>query len=140
MKRYLPSGMLIAQIAPLDQYLPARARQAGATAHKGAGAGPGLLHQHARLAAVPPLEVDHLPLGNAHQQRLRHPFVVDVGLAYPLHQVLCVLFRTWNDRKTLKEQDVADTCSPADTEGGSAEGLPGRECVVLADRCRYAAD
>lgn len=97
--RYLPGGMLIAKVAPLDQHLPAGPRQAGAAADEGAGLGPSLLHQHARLAAIPPLEVDHLALGNAHEQGLRHPLVVDVGLAYPLHQVLCLLLGAWSDSK-----------------------------------------
>ena len=81
------------KVTPLDQHLPARARQAGPAAHEGAGLRPCLLHQHTRLAAIPPLEVDDLALSYAHEQRLRHPFVVDVGLAYPLHQVLCILLR-----------------------------------------------
>ena len=98
---YLPGGMLIAKVAPLDQNLPAGARQAGAAADEGAGLGPGLLHQHARLAAIPPLEVDDLALGDTHEQGLRHPLIVDVGLAYPLHQVLCLLLRAWHVSKPL---------------------------------------
>ena len=98
---YLPGGMLIAKVAPLDQHLPAGPRQAGAAADEGAGLGPSLLHQHARLAAIPPLEVDHLALGNARKQGLGHPLVVDVGLAYPLHQVLCLLLRAWNDNRPV---------------------------------------
>lgn len=89
--RYLPGGMLIAKVAPLDQHLPAGPRQAAAAADEGAGLGPCLLHQHAGLAAIPPLEVDHLALGDAHEQGLRHPLIVDVGLAYPLHQILGLL-------------------------------------------------
>lgn len=85
----------MSEVTPLDQHLPARARQAGAAAHEGAGLRPRLLHQHARLTAIPPLEVDDLALGYTHEQRLRHPFIVDVGLAYPFHQVLCVLLRPW---------------------------------------------
>lgn len=85
--------MVIAKVAPLDQNLPAGARQAGAAADEGAGLGPSLLHQHARLAAISPLEVGKFALGNTHEQGLRDPLVMDVGLAYPFHQVLCLLLR-----------------------------------------------
>lgn len=64
---YLPGGIIIAKAAPLDQNLPAGARQAGAAADEGTGLGPRLLHQHAWLTAIPPLEVDDLALGDAHK-------------------------------------------------------------------------
>lgn len=125
-ERYLPGGMLVAKVAPLDQDLPAGPRQAGAAADEGAGLGPGLLHQHAWLAAIPPLEVDHLALGNAHEQRLRHPLVVDVGLADPLHQILCLLLGAWNDSKpVLKRQEAAGVELQLVGGKGSAKGLPG---------------
>ncbi|KAA6427877.1 MAG: hypothetical protein FRX49_02539 [Trebouxia sp. A1-2] len=44
------------------------------------------LRESARLTAVPPLEVDNLALGNAQEQRLWNPLIVDVGFTYPLHQ------------------------------------------------------
>ena len=76
--------MFIAQVAPLDQNLPARSTQAGAAANEPAGLRPGCLGQIARLAAMPPLEVDHLAPGNAHEQGFGYPLIVDVGLANPL--------------------------------------------------------
>ena len=129
--KYLPGGVLIAEVAPLDQNFPAGARQAGAAAYESAGLGPSLLHQHAGLAVISPLEVDDLALGNAHEQGLRHPFVVDVGLAYPLHQVLCLLPRAWHDSKPL----LGTGTGVAKTSGVEVEMLNscqagGRNCWV----------
>ena len=45
------------------------------------------------VAAIAPLEIDDLALGEAQQQRLRNPLVVDVGLAHIFHQVFSILFR-----------------------------------------------
>ncbi len=86
--------MFIAQVTPLDQHLPAGPRQAGPPAYEPAGLRPCRLCESARLTAVPPLEVDNLALGNAQEQRLRDPLIVDVGFTYPLDQVLSFLFRT----------------------------------------------
>ena len=91
----LPCGMLVAQVTPLDQHLPARAREAGPAAYESAGLCPSWLCQHARLTAIPPFEVDDLALGNAQEQRLGDPLIVDVGFANPLHQILSILLRTW---------------------------------------------
>ena len=91
----LPCGMLVAQVTPLDQHLPARAREAGPAAYESAGLCPSWLCQHARLTAIPPFEVDDLALGNAQEQRLGDPLIVDVGLANPLHQILSILLGTW---------------------------------------------
>jgi hypothetical protein len=90
----LPGGMFIAQVTPLDQHLPAGPRQAGPPADEPAGLRPRRLCEGARLTAVPPLEVDDLALGNAQEQRLWDPLIVDVGFTYPLDQVLSFLFRT----------------------------------------------
>jgi len=86
--------MFIAQVTPLDQHLPARPRQAGPPGDEPAGLRPRRLCESARLTAVPPLEVDNLALGNAQEQRLWDPLIVDVGFTYPLDQVLSFLFRT----------------------------------------------
>lgn len=93
--------MFIAQVAPLDQHLPARAREAGPAADEPAGLGPGGLGQAARLAAVAPLEVDDLALGDLQQQRLRNPLIVDVGLAYVLDQVLGILRRACKSSRVM---------------------------------------
>ncbi len=92
--------MFIAQVTPLDQHLPAGARQAGPPAYEPAGLRPRRLCESARLTAVPPLEVDNLALGNAQEQRLWDPLIVDVGFTYPLDQVLSFLFRTCVGAKT----------------------------------------
>ena len=85
---YLPGGVLIAQVTPLDKHLPAGPSLAGAPAEEGAGLQPGRLHQHHRLRLVAPLEVGELALGYLHQDVLNHPFIVHMGLANPLDQVL----------------------------------------------------
>ena len=98
---HLPGGMFIAQVPPLDQHLPARPRQAGPPAYESAGLRPRRLCESARLTAVPPLEIDNLALGNTQEQRFWDPLIVDVGFTYPLHQVLCFLFRTCDGAKLL---------------------------------------
>ncbi len=110
---YLPGGMFVAQVTPLDQHLPARPRQAGPPAYELAGLRPCRLRESARLTAVPPLEVDNLALGNAQEQRLRDPLIVDVGFTYPLDQVLSFLFRTCmvqNSRDYIVQCIVQNCC------------------------------
>ena len=85
--------MFISEVTPLDQHLPAGSREAGAPADEPAGLGPGRLCEGAGLTAVPALEVDDLAFGDAQEQGLRDPLVVDMGLANPLDQVLCILVR-----------------------------------------------